>query len=452
MADSGYDGLDTVTVNAVPTATQATPTISVNSSTGLITATATQTAGYVAAGTKSATSQLAFQAAKTITPGTTNQTAVTANTYVGGTVTVKGDSNLVASNIVSGKSIFGVVGTATAGVGGSGDNCFPNGTSWTMSNISTGNVHKVMNGGGVWVATIDNDFYYSSDGKTWTKSFTANAEYTDLCYANGKWVAVSDSSTAAALYHSVNGQNWTAVANTTIAGIRQIHYAHGLYHITSTSGVYSSTDAITWTYRQIVNNQTIVYGNGRWATLSTASGEYRIKHSIDGTSSWATIQLGSSKSYGCLSFLNGIWYYAECSGADLGLYYSTDFVTWQRATTSANLPVLDQIEYGNGVWVCCSNNGVPMYSLDGKNWSTGTLNSTTNQPDSLRYANGIWIAAKSSGRNGCYLYHSYNGQNWYSTTLPASFNAITDYYCANGIWVLGTSSGLAYSVTWEPSV
>ena len=102
----------------VPTATQATPTISVNNSTGLITATATQTAGYVAAGTKSATSQLAFQAAKTITPGTTNQTAVAANTYVGGAVTVKGDSNLVASNIVSGKSIFGVVGTATAGGGG----------------------------------------------------------------------------------------------------------------------------------------------------------------------------------------------------------------------------------------------------------------------------------------------------------------------------------------------
>jgi hypothetical protein len=119
-ADSGYDGLDTVTVNAMPTATQATPSISVNSSTGLITATATQTAGYVSAGTKSATSQMAFKAATTITPGTANQTAVAANTYVGGAITVKGDVNLVASNIVSGKSIFGVTGTASAG-GGSAD-------------------------------------------------------------------------------------------------------------------------------------------------------------------------------------------------------------------------------------------------------------------------------------------------------------------------------------------
>ena len=118
-ADSGYDGLDTVTVNAMPTATQATPTITVNAS-GLITATVTQTAGYIVGGTKSATKQLAFQAAKTITPTTTNQTAVSSGYYTGGAITVKGDSNLVAGNIKSGVSIFGVNGTY-AGSGSGGD-------------------------------------------------------------------------------------------------------------------------------------------------------------------------------------------------------------------------------------------------------------------------------------------------------------------------------------------
>ena len=160
-ADAGYDGLDTVTVNAMPTATQATPSISVSTS-GLITASATQTAGYVSAGTKSATKQLTTQAAKTITPSTSSQTAVSSGVYTTGTVTVsaipstyvkptttksattytpstsdqtiasgtycsgtqtiKGDSNLVASNIKSGVSIFGVSGSyegASSG-GGSG--------------------------------------------------------------------------------------------------------------------------------------------------------------------------------------------------------------------------------------------------------------------------------------------------------------------------------------------
>lgn len=85
--DGGYDGLSKVTVNAMPTATQATPTITVSSS-GLITASATQTTGYVTAGTKSGTKQLTAQAAKTITPSTSSQTAVAKNVYTTGAVTV----------------------------------------------------------------------------------------------------------------------------------------------------------------------------------------------------------------------------------------------------------------------------------------------------------------------------------------------------------------------------
>ena len=49
-------------------------------------------------------------AAQTITPGTINKT-VTAGQYLGGDQTIKGDSNLVAGNIKSGVSIFGVMGS-----------------------------------------------------------------------------------------------------------------------------------------------------------------------------------------------------------------------------------------------------------------------------------------------------------------------------------------------------
>ena len=115
--DSGYDGLSQVTVNAMTTATQATPSISVSSS-GLITASATQTAGYVSAGTKSATKQLTTKGATTWTPKTSNQT-IASGTYLTGTQTIKGDSNLVSSNIKSGVSIFGVTGTMSGSGGGS---------------------------------------------------------------------------------------------------------------------------------------------------------------------------------------------------------------------------------------------------------------------------------------------------------------------------------------------
>lgn len=94
----------------VATATQATPSISVSAA-GLITASATQPAGYVAAGTKSATRQLTVQAAQTITPGTADKT-IASGRYLTGTQTIKGDANLKAANIVKGVSIFGVAGTA----------------------------------------------------------------------------------------------------------------------------------------------------------------------------------------------------------------------------------------------------------------------------------------------------------------------------------------------------
>ena len=120
--DSGYDGLSSVTVEAMPTAALGTPTISVDSA-GKITATVEQSAaGYVEAGSKSATKQLTTKAAATITPGTSNQT-IASGTYLTGAQTIKGDANLVAGNIKSGVSIFGVAGSfAGSGGGGSSDN------------------------------------------------------------------------------------------------------------------------------------------------------------------------------------------------------------------------------------------------------------------------------------------------------------------------------------------
>lgn len=93
----------------IPSVPQATPSISVSTD-GKITASATQSAGYVNSGTKSATKQLATTMAQTITPGTSDKT-IASGRYLTGTQTIKGDANLVAGNIKSGVSIFGVAGT-----------------------------------------------------------------------------------------------------------------------------------------------------------------------------------------------------------------------------------------------------------------------------------------------------------------------------------------------------
>jgi hypothetical protein len=54
---------------------------------------------------------LPTQAAKTVTPTTQDQTAVSSGKYTTGAITVKGDPNLIASNIKRGTSIFGINGS-----------------------------------------------------------------------------------------------------------------------------------------------------------------------------------------------------------------------------------------------------------------------------------------------------------------------------------------------------
>lgn len=155
---------------SISTATQATPTISQSGTT--ITASSTQNAGYVSAGTKTATLTLPSAGSisgdlgvtgsaswstsdpnrgsgkvsiknvnqtagytdgytngqlsvtvpanrllkgRTITPGTTQQKVGDAEDILYGAINVAGDANLIASNIKSGVSIFGVSGSYSGG-------------------------------------------------------------------------------------------------------------------------------------------------------------------------------------------------------------------------------------------------------------------------------------------------------------------------------------------------
>ena len=133
---------------------QATPSLTLNAATGVVTAEATQAAGLVAAGTKKATMQLTTQAAKTVTPSAAQQTAVASGKYTTGNVvvaavpteaktvelsmpsgnqtvspssgkflsevTIKKPATMLPENIKKGVSIGGVVGTLESGGGGGG--------------------------------------------------------------------------------------------------------------------------------------------------------------------------------------------------------------------------------------------------------------------------------------------------------------------------------------------
>ena len=154
---------------------QATPSLSLNAATGVVTAEATQAAGLVAAGTKKATMQLATQAAKTVTPSAAQQTAVAPGKYTTGNVvvaaipteaktvelsmpsgnqtvspssgkflsavTVKKPATMLPENIKKGVSIGGVVGTLdpSSSGGGSSSETWVLNENCTLDSLNMGN-------------------------------------------------------------------------------------------------------------------------------------------------------------------------------------------------------------------------------------------------------------------------------------------------------------------------
>ena len=88
---------------AVTTTTHPNPTATIVSSTGVVTATHTQTTGYVTSGTTTGTLNLTTQAAQTINTSTADQT-IASNRWLTGAQTIKSvtTTNLTAANIAEG--------------------------------------------------------------------------------------------------------------------------------------------------------------------------------------------------------------------------------------------------------------------------------------------------------------------------------------------------------------
>lgn len=206
--DSTYDGLSKVTVEAVKSVVQATPAITVATN-GLITALATQSAGYVSAGTKSTTKQMTTQAGTTINPGTSRKLAVSSSRYTIGDIYVAGDSNLVADNIKKGVSIFGVAGSYE---GSGGEMKKTSATPTSLSRITMSGLGDVKN----FVLLVNGIDVDVSGGAT----------ISSICYSNGKLIGLQT-------IYTLSGGRTAVIATTGYSTYLSVTISSGTLTITA---------------------------------------------------------------------------------------------------------------------------------------------------------------------------------------------------------------------------
>ena len=124
------------------------------------------TVAYKSAGKVTGTIQ--SQAAQAITPGTSDKT-IASGKYLSGTQTIKGDANLLAENIKSGISIFGVTGTYESS-GSSGG-----------KNVAQGTI----TGAGTNAVTIDTGLNSINTFALFNHSSASASGITSVLYLNG---------------------------------------------------------------------------------------------------------------------------------------------------------------------------------------------------------------------------------------------------------------------------
>ena len=331
-------------------------------------------------------------------------------------------------------------GTVWFATGESGNATSTNGMDWTLTTepfLPVSNtlqipapLHNALTT--IKTLTADRYFYvaagkgnglmYSSDGNVWTKSLSmpTGADYSDVIYAGGLWVAVGGN-----IVTSTDGINWTTVTTAWLNGAPfAVAYGGGKWVVSGafTSKLRYSTDTITWT--ECTNASTI----------------------FNGMSSISAVAYGNNMWVAC----------AVLSSGNVGLAYSTDGIAWTASPTNGSAIFGVQsssIAYGNGLWVIgCSGSAAIVYSTDGMNWTASSDGTTImGACTAVAYGNGLWVAG-GDGTNT--LAYSTDGMTW--TGSPSAIFDACDVVTYNGKWMAaGTGNQLAYSsdgISWTASV
>jgi hypothetical protein len=211
------------------------------------------------------------------------------------------------------------------------------------------------------IIAINNDMFRASNdlGATWQIIPIENQTWSQIIYAQNKFVAVSPNKIA----HSENGIDWTISAS---AKGTSIAYGDGKFVTVGTTGSYQSSDGINWSPNSGTLYDSVAYGNGIFvATNGTSTGV------LNNVAVWGnTIQaIGIKITFGIDKFI--------AIKNDGTLNYSYDGVGWfLTGEIDPTYPAAYQtytVSYFDGLFLCVgylndTMSNTSWYSFDGIKW------------------------------------------------------------------------------------
>jgi len=215
----------------------------------------------------------------------------------------------------------------------------------SVNNVSgiSGIIQGFTNDGTYVYGCLRNYIVRSTDGQNWSIVYTGSVNFVSMAYNGTYLVAVGNSGS---LVYSTNGTAWSANTIGVNNWLRVITFA-GTFLMCGTSGVYTSTNPLTWAQRNATPVLDISATNSVIVAITATAGIYSTN-----TTTWTAITASTFVSAARIN-TNGTTLVVSRSGITGTFWKSTNGNTWTSFTITLNATSLTGILFYNasvGYW------------------------------------------------------------------------------------------------------
>ncbi|SCC91262.1 exported hypothetical protein [Thiomonas sp. X19] len=260
----------------------------------------------------------------------------------------------------------------------------------------------------------------STLGIVWT-SFSpppGGTSWNGVAFGNKTWAAVGSGVTG----YSTNGSNWTSMTVSTSDpsyAKGALTFANGLFMATSEFGVSTSTDGVTWLFKNLSNNSGsnpepqglagIAFGNNTWVAVDNrylTDDFIAFEVSSNNGANWTYVTTPMPYAQpASVAFGNGKF---VAVGYGSFVATSANGTTWTKQSLGFS-DGLTSVTFGNNLFVAVGSLGDAYSSPDGVTW-TKTLLSSASGLSSICFGNNEFVAVGG-------IHTSSDGNTWTARSL-----------------------------------